>query len=89
MLHEDGVERWAKVHPAEGDRSGDPERTGERTPPLRHIGSSLVDLSDDATLDAQLERISQAVFGAPCPRFAAGAAPTNPVLVPKEASSHG
>ena len=49
----------------------------------------LSDVSDDATLDAQLERISQAVFGAPCPRFAAGAAPVNPVLVPKEASSHG
>jgi AcrR family transcriptional regulator len=48
----------------------------------------LSDVSDDATLDAQLERISQAVFGAPCPRFAA-ASPDFAHPLPTEATSHG
>ena len=49
----------------------------------------LSDVSDEAALDAQLERISQAVFGVPCPRFAAVANPPDPRFNPKEASSHG
>lgn len=43
----------------------------------------LFDVSDEAAIDAQIERISTAVFGSPQPRFARA---TNTL---KEATSHG
>lgn len=36
------------MHAAEGDGGGDADRAGQRSAPLRHIGSGFLDLAHDA-----------------------------------------